>query len=77
MPWITPQVFIAEAVFERQRALIEASAKAKAAKHAEEVNRMIALAEAQRAGHVIDVDARVIPDVLPLPGPAPKLPNMP
>lgn len=77
MPWITPQVFIAEAVFERQRAQIEAGIRKRAAAHAEEVNRMIALAEAQRAGRVIDAECRVMPDVLPLPGPAPKLPNMP
>lgn len=70
-------VYIAQAVFERQYKWAQESAKRAADKHAEEVNRMIALAEAQRAGRVIDVECRIIPDVLPLPGPAPRLPNMP
>lgn len=77
MPWITPEIFIADAVYVKQRAQIEASMRKRAAAHAAEGNRMIALAEAQRAGRIIDAECRVIPDVLPLPGPAPRLPNTP
>ena len=82
MPWVTPQIFIAEAVFQRQyleaQARVRALEKAAREKRAAEIEEQVRVARATRNAGADDIEYREVhPVLIPLELPAPpELPSL-
>ena len=80
MPWVTPQIFIAEAVFHRQyleaQARVRALEKAERERQSAHIDKLVQEARAARNVSAEDIEFREVQMFMPPPMlAAPELPN--